>query len=287
MSAPRRDPAPSRLSYRLQRLALTPLVRRSFVFGLPAASLALVVGLSLGDPERRAAMGAWWQTVKSEIQHRDEFMVKQMAIEGASDRVATDIRQMLPLDLPMTSFDLDLNALQARVAGLDAVERADIRVKSGGVLHIRVAERVPAIIWRHAGGLDLLDESGRRTSPLARRLDRPDLPVVTGRGADRAVPEALALVETAAPLRDRMRGLVRMGERRWTLVLDRDQRILLPEAEPVAALEQVIALDESQDLLSRDVVLVDFRDAARPTLRMAEASARALRQIKMTELGDD
>jgi hypothetical protein len=43
------------------------------------------------------------------------------------------------------------------------------------------------------------------------------------------VPEALALVAAARPAVPRLRGLVRMGERRWDLVLDRDQRILLPE----------------------------------------------------------
>ncbi|WOI57605.1 cell division protein FtsQ/DivIB [Palleronia sp. LCG004] len=286
-NAPRRDPAPSRLSYRLQRLALTPSVRRAFVFGLPLSSIALVIGLSFSDVERREAMATWWQEVKSEIQQRDEFMVKLLAVDGATPKIEAEIRELLPLKLPTSSFDLDLPALQARVAALDAVERADLVIKSGGVLHLQVAERVPAIVWRHSGGLDLLDDQGRKTAALTRRLDRGDLPLVSGRGADKVVPEALALIAAAAPLEDRMRGLVRMGERRWTIVLDRDQRLLLPEREPVAALEQILALDEAQDLLARDVTLVDFRDSERPTARLAEESARTLRQTMMTELGDD
>ena len=60
-------------------------------------------------------------------------------------------------------------------------------------------------------------------------------------------------------LAERLRGLVRMGERRWDLVLDRDQRILLPEDGAVEALERVIALDEAQDILSRDILQVDLR----------------------------
>ena len=63
-----------------------------------------------------------------------------------------------------------------------------------------------------------------------------------------------------------------MGERRWDVVLDRDQRILLPENAPVQALERVIALSEAQDILERDLAAVDMRIAARPTLRMNKAA---------------
>jgi cell division protein FtsQ len=64
------------------------------------------------------------------------------------------------------------------------------------------------------------------------------------------VPEALALIDAAGPLSDRLRGLVRVGERRWDLVLDRDQRILSArDRRARRALERVIALDEAQELL--------------------------------------
>jgi len=68
----------------------------------------------------------------------------------------------------------------------------------------------------------------------------------------------------------RLRGIVRMGARRWDVVLDRDQRILLPEDGALRALEQVIALENAPDVqvLSRDVARVDMRLPDRPTVRM-------------------
>jgi len=282
-----RDPAPSRLAYRLQRLMLTPGVRRGFVFGLPTAIMVLIGVLALSDQDRRDAMGLWWQQVKTEIQSREEFMVKLMAIDGASPDISEDIREILPLDFPMSSFDLDLAQLQATVAGLDAVERADLRIRPGGVLHIQVQQRVPALVWRNPRGLDLVDVGGNRVSTILQRGARPDLPLIIGRGADRAAAEALELVAAAEPLSTRLRGLLRVGERRWTVVLDRGQRILLPERTPVGALEQVIAVDEAQDLLAREVRVVDMRNPRRPTVRLAPEAAQTMRQIKMIELGDD
>ena len=82
--------------------------------------------------------------------------------------------------------------------------------------------------------------------------------------------EALALIDAAGPLVMRLRGLVRVGERRWDLVLDRNQRILLPTDRPVQALERLLALDQSDDLLARDLVAIDLRQDKRPVLRLGE-----------------
>ena len=118
---------------------------------------------------------------------------------------------------------------------------------------------------------------------LARRRMRADLPIVAGDGADAAAAEALRLFAAAAPLGARMRGLVRVGERRWDLVLRSGQRMLLPAADPVAAVERVIALTDAQDLLERDVVAVDLRNPARPSVRLSPAAMEALRAIREIE----
>ena len=75
-----------------------------------------------------------------------------------------------------------------------------------------------------------------------------------------------------------------MGERRWDLVLDRNQRILLPEDNPVLRSNGDRAF-HAQDLLARDLTIVDMRNAARPTIRLAENAVAELRRIKGIEWG--
>jgi cell division protein FtsQ len=60
------------------------------------------------------------------------------------------------------------------------------------------------------------------------------------------------------------------------VVLDRDQRIMLPEDDPVTALQRVIALDSAQDMMARDLVVVDMRNPARPTVRLGVATTELL-----------
>ena len=98
--------------------------------------------------------------------------------------------------------------------------------------------------------------------------------------AARHVPEALRLMQSAQALGDRVRGIVRMGNRRWDVVLDRNQRIMLPEVGAHQALQRVIALERAQEVLTRDVARVDMRLSQRPTIRMTEEATQQWWQIK-------
>lgn len=277
---PRRDPAPSRLSYRFQRWMLTPGIRIALRIGVPfCVTLALASGF-MADQKRRDALNLFVADVRASIEQRPEFMVNLMAIDGAGQDLAQDIREVVPVDFPSSSFDLDIDRIRDIIAGLDPVKSASVRIRPGGILQVDVTERRPAVLWRTRDGLEMLDETGARVGDLESRSDRADLPLIAGEGANTQTAEALALIAATRPLGNRLRGLVRVGQRRWDVVLDRDQRIQLPEERPVRALERVIALDEVQDLLERDVAVVDMRLGERPTVRMTEVAVEEWWRIR-------
>jgi len=281
----RRDPAPSRAAYRLHRLWLTPLFRGLLRIGLPVFLVIFGIAVFLSDEGRRDALSQQMSDLRRSIEERPEFMVRLMAIDGASAELGDDIREVVPLDFPISSFDLDLEAMRNTIAGLDAVESATVRLRPGGILQVDVTERLPAVVWRGREDIELLDASGYRVSSVVARAARPDLPLIVGDGADTAVPQALEILAAAAPIAARVRGLVRMGERRWDLVLDRNQRIQLPENDPIAALERVLVLNRTLDLLERDLSVVDMRNPGRPTLRLTAPAVKELRAIKALETG--
>lgn len=274
------DPAPSRWSWRMQRLMLTPVFRVTLRVGLPFV-LTFGVGIAfLANPERQAAISDAVADARATIQQRPEFMVNLMAIDGVGTELAENIRTNLPMTFPVSSFDLDLGQMRETVLALAPVAEASVRVRPGGVLQIDVTPRVPAAVWRDYSALSLVDANGAHVSRIAFRSDYPHLPLIAGDGANEHVNEALELVRIAKPLGARLRGVVRMGARRWDIVLDRDQRILLPTTGAVAALEHVIALESAQQVLSRDVALVDMRLNGRPTIKMNKDATQELWRIR-------
>ena len=270
------DPSPSRAAYRLNRLWLTPAFRHSVKLGLPVLLVALLMGGWLSRAENRATLAGMVAGMVDRVQHQPLFLVHRMEVQSRSPEVAQAVGAALEIGFPVSSFDLDLPALRAMAEDFEAIEQAWLQVRPGGVLEVRLQERVPAMVWRHAGGIDLIDATGHRVAQLASREARADLPLIAGDGAPEAVAEALLLWAAATPLQARIRGIVRMGERRWDLVLDRDQRILLPDHGALGALERVMALDATQQLLARDVRVVDMRNPSRPILRL---SAEALADV--------
>jgi cell division protein FtsQ len=277
----RREIAPSRWAYRMQRLWLTPVFR--VLVGLPSVVLLAMVGIYVSDQGRRDAVAQFFVQLQTDFQNRPEFMVTLVSVEGASPDLADAIRAKLQLPLPQSSFAMDLDAARARIEALDAVQSAEIRVRTGGTLQVLVTERTPALVWRTEDGIELLDATGHRVASLAERIDRADLPLVAGVGADKAADEALDVLAAAGPLQPRIRGLVRMGERRWDVVLDRDQRILLPSESPVTALQRLLTINATEDLFARDIAAFDLRIGQRPVLRLTPYAQLQLRRARGLE----
>ena len=276
------DPAPSRWSYRFMRIMLSPFLRRLVVYGIPAAIVMGGVAIYFADLDRRdMAKGVVIDAYRSVIE-RPEFMVNFMAINGASAALDADIREILPVDFPVSQFDIELDVLHGTLMELDAVKQASVQIRTGGVLQIDVMERQPALIWRMGENLDILDATGAFIRAAVARNDYPKLPLIAGEGANMQAAKALELFAAADPIADRVRGLVYVGERRWDVVLTQDQRLLLPEQNPVQALERVLVLNQAQELLERDVRVVDLRLPNRPTLRLGPVQGDEILQSSQT-----
>lgn len=285
----RSDPAPSRLTYRVQRLWLTPVFRTILRVGLPVAALALGVAWIVTDEAKMTALEEQVAEIRREIEDRPEFRLNVLSIEGASTEVTEDVRAALALNLPISSFDVDLADLRARVEALPAVETADLRINGGGYLSVSVTERTPALIWQTREGTVLIDAGGHFVAPLAERPPSAPLPMIAGAGADLAVDEALALLAAAEPLGDRVRGLVRVGERRWDVVLRDGPRLLLPARGAHAALDRVLLLHDVQDILDRDLARIDLRNPDRMTVQLTPDAMETLQlqRAGLIPIGDE
>lgn len=283
----RRDPAPSRLRYKLNRLWLRPGVRRATNIGVPALVGLLAAWTLMAQVDVEGQAAALLDRAREAIIDRPQFVITSIDIPDVSRDLAEQIRVAAFVHVPVSSLALDVAAVRERIESLAAVERARVRALASGVLEIRAVERIPVVVWRSEDGLELLDRNGVRVAEIDSRLRRPDLPLIAGEGANAQVPEALALLAETRPVAARVRGLVWVGERRWDLVLDRDQVVKLPETDPGAALRRVMAMETGEGLLDRDLAVVDMRDPRRPMLRLTEHAISEIERLKKSAAGED
>ena len=272
-------PAPSKIRYKFERLWLTPIFRSMARTALP---LILVMGVgvwALSQDDLRENFTQKLVEARDSMEQRPEFQIELMKIVGVDAPTATEIRNALNITFPVSSFELELGTLREKLESMDIVATVDLNLIESKLLEVSITKRRPVLLWRKGRELEMLDENGVRAGVITSRLDRKDLPLIAGIGAEDAIPEALALFKASGPLQNRLRGLRRMGERRWDMIMDRGQIIQLPETEPIAALHRVIALQATQKILDKDVRAVDLRVSRRPVLRMSEVSAEMIRTL--------
>lgn len=271
----------ARMSYRLQRIWLTPFYRGLITRGLPSLLVIAVLVLVATNPQNRLQAALWGEALYAAVVDRPEFMVTSLQLSPVAPELDRSIRARLAEELPQSSFRLDLPALRAELEAYDSVAEASLRLGAGGEMFVNLKERAPVVVWHSGFERQLLDIDGHRVAILSETAALPDLPLIAGDGAQAHVREALALLDAALPIGDRLRGLVRVGERRWDVVLDRDQRIRLPEQGAMHALERALALNDAQDLLARDVLSVDLRNPTRPILHVSPGAIETLRAIRL------
>jgi len=204
------------------------------------------------------------------------FLIKVAAIDGASDELANEIREIIPLDFPVSYFDLDIKYLHKVVNDIPAVASASIKISVSGVLQIEVLERTPAFIWRKNNLMSVLDVNGNFIRLASSRLDYPELPLIVGEAANLAVSDVSSLMKDNRKFLDQVRAFIRVGERRWDLVLDNNLRILLPQREFLAAFDRMMLMNDSGSLFSGHLSSIDMRLIERPTVRVRGVSMDTL-----------
>ena len=271
------DPAPSRIAYRIMRLMLIPRLRLIFTLGFPSllifcATLGLFVNINVWEN-----ISAIKKDLKLAFVERPEFMIKVASIDGSSDELANEIREILPLDFPVSYFDLDIKYLHKVVNEIPAVASAAIKISVGGVLQINVTEKSPAFIWRKDNVMSVIDETGSFIRIANSRVDYPKLPLVVGEAANLAVSEISSLMQANEYFKDHVRAFIRVGERRWDLILENNVRIMLPQREFLAAFDRLMLMNEAGSLLSGRLSNIDMRLVVRPTVRVDTVSVDPLK----------
>jgi cell division protein FtsQ len=271
---PRKSPGPSKLSYRLARAWAKPMVRNAALVYIPLVALALAGWRIAADDRLRGMAEAKVAALVELVAARPEFAVDGVVVSGGTDALEAEVRRALGVTEGMSSLTLDVAELRRRVEALGAVERATVQFDPKGALRVAVVQRIEVALFRRTDGvLVLLDRMGVEIGPAGARSNHPALPVILGDGAQDRVGEVLMLLAAAPDMVPRLRALVRVGERRWDLVLDRDMMIKLPAQDPVGALSRVMALHYGEELLDRDLAVIDMRLPERPALRMMPGAA--------------
>lgn len=246
----------------------------------PFAATILSAALLSSSATYGAYLGGQLEDFVQGVTARTGFAVDQIKVVGNQYTSEIDILDRLELNGWTALVGLDVVDARERIASLPWVEHATVRKVYPNTLEVRIDEREPFAIWQQGRTLSVIEKSGRIIAPFSGgRL--ASLPLIVGNGAPEHAPKLIASIADVPELAGRVKGYVRVGERRWNLHLDNGVTVKLPEHGVHAALEKLVQLDREQGLLGRDIVGVDLRIPDRVAVALSpDASTARLAALK-------
>lgn len=190
------------------------------------------------------------------------FSLKQVHIIGRRYTPVAHVRDALQLRQGESILSLDLQSLKKSVEAIPEVREAKIYRVLPAELRVVIEERTPVALWQKKGKHVLIDASGVVLNPEHYAAYPVGL-VVVGEDAPKQVGELLALLQSKPFLKSDVQAAVRVGLRRWNLLLKQDVTVKLPEKDAQEAFERFAYLVKNKALLTRGVRVVDMRLADR------------------------
>ncbi len=181
------------------------------------------------------------------------------------------IKAALPIKVGTSMLDINPDTIRRIINDVPWVKSASVKLILPSTLSITLQEQRPFALWQRDEMFYLIDETGAEITN--QNLERYNyLPWVVGYGANTRIYEYAALMNDYADIFKHIKSAYRVGNRRWTLVTNKDVEISLSENNPRASLEQLIKLQQKRDILDEDIIEIDLRIAGKTFVRQKNAT---------------
>lgn len=152
---------------------------------------------------------------------------------------------------------IDLTATATELSARPTVKKYAVRRLANGRARTRTELHRAIAAWTDGASTYPITADGTIINSV---LESPPAGTVIFRGI---VPDDIAeIAKLLRPFASHLSYAEWIENRRWDIYFG-DTRIMLPEGDPTSALKQLATLDANKKILTRDITVLDMRDAAR------------------------
>ncbi|MBB2179940.1 FtsQ-type POTRA domain-containing protein [Gluconacetobacter tumulicola] len=251
-----RDDRPSRLSIFLRR-------RRRMVRPLGLAIVLLAAGAGGAVVVRDMKSEEQFAPIRARLVSMLPLRITDIQVSGRVLTSEAALRDALGVHVGDPVLGFSVEGARERIDALPFVDHSVVERHLPGTIVVRLTERSPFAVWQNQGRFMLIDRAGNQvrdqgmTGKDAQAFMQ--LPLVVGLGANEAAAPLIDALTGQPVVRDHVAAAVRVGLRRWNLVLRDGTTVLLPEGEEIPALKRLTDLQAAMKLLDRPVISIDLR----------------------------
>ncbi|MFL2836957.1 MAG: cell division protein FtsQ/DivIB [Alphaproteobacteria bacterium] len=187
-----------------------------------------------------------------------DIKLKNVKILGIENTKPTEVINIVSGLKETPLSNIDLHEISTQINNIDWVKKSELRKIYPSTLVVKVYEHNPIAIWFNNGNKFLVDDESEIIKELNPNNFK-NLKVIAGLNALEDIPEIISMIRNYPEFEKKIKSLLRVGDRRWTVRLHNGITIHLPEKNVANAIEEIEQLDSKHALLSRYVDIIDMR----------------------------
>lgn len=190
--------------------------------------------------------------------------VKHMEIiADTKDIDAETIRLAMGVQSGTKLRSLDLHQINNRIMTIPGIKNSSVRRMPNGNIKIKTQQHNAVAMWTDGSMYYPLSDDGTK---IDTPLEHPTNDTIVFSGE---IPKNLTdILNSVSPLAEYIDYLSMVESRRWNIYTKKGIVIYLPETNPGVAINKISLLNQTHQILSRKLSIIDMRDNARILVKL-------------------
>ncbi len=261
------DPAPSKLSYKVNRLFYR-LWFKLLILAIIAASMASLAKNIIYDKfDLNKELKHLSEESSALYKDLTELSVSQIVVTGANGQLKNEIIKLIQ-DTANAGFSkLKAKALREKIQKIKKVKKAFVRFATDGLVYVKVVEREEAVVFFNNNLYEVLDVEGVILSVSRDLHGLSSFPLIVGKSASQNIQNLLSLVREIGSTKSDVLYYEWIGERRWDIHMKDNIVFKLPENNLNKGLELMHIFLNNKNRLLKPMIAIDLRNVDKPIIK--------------------
>lgn len=217
------------------------------------------------------------EKILQDITPFNPFIIHHIYIDGNMLTDEKSVYLALGKVIDTNFFNFSIEEARKNIMDLPFVAQCTIKRIWPNGLKIHLIERKPIAIWQNKGHFNLINAQGEIISSHEISVEKEGhifrkLPLIVGEDANKTANLLIETIHSYPKLEERISALMRVGQRRWNIILKNKTVIMLPEGAEKSALAHLETYEEAFQLLDRPIPSIDMRLPDRMTVHLLPPS---------------
>ncbi len=216
-------------------------------------------------------------SLRARLAALDPLQIRHITITGRHLTDESEIMEALGTNLNRSLFSFSVEDARQRIDALPFIERSTVERHLPDTVNVTVEEKNPIAIWQMDGHFVLINQKGDTVSRQELTAHNSSvfrkLPLVVGMGANTEADAIITLLNQFPDINSHTLALIRIGQRRWNILMQNGTTLMLPEGAEAAALARLHTYQTDYQLLDRPLKTIDMRLSDRMVIHPATPNA--------------